>query len=290
MSPIAQSEQPPREQYQSQPLSLRQRTIVESPDFANWYLRKRSEWPPPGQVSDSKRRSLIGGSCHSLHLRPGHGADDLLRQLAATTTKRARRNSTGWIADRGEPGGDEGMNLQSTGQTAAVGKGYHQSTALQQNSLSSGECPWYLQNPGAALNNNNNPAPPPTAPLRQHKRPAPQPGVAQFPVHLPQVHAKQQPTHNLQTQHHLLGGPTLPSDGVVLKPNSIAILPQHSQTYQSTNTQPSPKSPSTALCGGANSVVGGHNHHLMSTSLNSAHLSNHGECRLIKNWLLAMLS
>lgn len=191
----------------------RQQNLIASADFENWYLRKRDDQDSGIATSDiSSLRSLwadqhvesrlLTGSCE--HLTQSDDAPEHQGRLhhslqgienGSSTTKRARRNSTGQIAVGPPLANCSGMNLQSTGQTAAVGKGYLQTTtAHPQNSLA-GECPWYLQNPGA----NSNPPllPPPTAPLRQHKRPAPQPGGNPFPTsHLPHIHQNQ--AHNNQ--------------------------------------------------------------------------------------------
>lgn len=177
--------------------------LISSADFENWYLKKRDDSGNLPQWTDHVESRSLAGSHEQLTDKQTKEQKKATQSLysasssssssasSSTRTKRARRNSTGQIAVAAAA--DQGllhdcvggMNLQSTGQTAAVGKGYHQTTAHPQNSLS-GECPWYLQNPGSAVNNNNNP-PPPTAPLRQHKRPAPQPGGHNpFPAsHLP---------------------------------------------------------------------------------------------------------
>lgn len=203
----SEEEQQQHKQFHSR---TRQQSLISSADFENWYLKKREdddENDPASRLQwteHAESRSLVG-SCEHLNRKSagqtleqeGQSRDTRTSPDSAngsSTTKRARRNSTGQIAGAVLLNGGCGMNLQSTGQTAAVGKGYHQTTAPSQNSLS-GECPWYLQNPGpgaaAALNNNNNNinsnVPPPTAPLRQHKRPAPQPGGhSPFPAsHLP---------------------------------------------------------------------------------------------------------
>lgn len=277
----------------------RKENLVSSADFENWYLKKKvercvssdcqpsdfewtnnaaPEWLKSSIEDDDDAQSLN----ESWRRKPSHRNSV---ETSSSTTKRARRNSTGQIAgqllfSRAASGG---MNLQSTGHTAAVGKGYLQSSAHPPNSLS-GECPWFLQNPAAALNN-----PPPTAPLRQHKRPAPQPGgQPQFSHPAHNFVGSNQNQTNTSAPHHLLGSGGLShSHATATLPNTIAIQ-QH--TYQST-TQQSPRSPIEVQCasgmagmgGGTNSasLIGGYlppsTGGLMSTSLNSAHLSNHGE-------------
>lgn len=268
--------------------------LINSVDFANWFLKRRDSPEdstiPSACANDHVECRSFVGSCENLiqKSRLGESACRETTDTGSSTTKRARRNSTGQIASqlglcgRG-PGG--GMNLQSTGQTAAVGKGYLQGATHPPNSLA-GECPWFLQNPGAALTNSN--PPPPTAPLRQHKRPAPQPGT-QFHMHnnnnntvsgsraLSLCALYTDAFCPLQgSQHH---PSTIISD--LLKPNSIAI---HQQTYQSAiaNTQHSPKSPCGPVLGGGTNSLHKQQQQpqqqpLMSTSLNSAHLSGHGE-------------
>lgn len=63
------------------------------------------------------------------------------------------------------------INLQSSGQTAVVGGGHHRgfpSSVVSSTTTTTDDCPWFMQ-PGHQLQM------PPTAPTRQHKRPAPQP-------------------------------------------------------------------------------------------------------------------
>lgn len=171
-------------------------------DFENWYLwRQANEGRPasaPHCGDHVECRSSVGSSenfSHTYNLVQGALTN---ARRGSSTIKRARRNSSGQRAGQLElcRGPSDGMNLQSTGQTAAVGKGYLQSTGHPPNSLS-GECPWFLQNPGVALH--NNPPLPPTAPLRQHKRPAPQPG-SQFPTGTPHL-----PSHTVSTRSAFRG-------------------------------------------------------------------------------------
>lgn len=72
------------------------------------------------------------------------------------------------------------LNLQSSGQTAVVGhhRGFSQVSASNQQP----DCPWFM----AAHQM------PPTAPIRQHKRPAPQPGIL-LHTQQPQPNAKHHP-------------------------------------------------------------------------------------------------
>lgn len=73
-----------------------------------------------------------------------------------------RRNSTGSVGVMNS----HALNLQASGQTVIVGhhRGFSQSSAVN-----SGSDPWFLQTTSHEM--------PPTAPARQHKRPAPQPGL-----------------------------------------------------------------------------------------------------------------
>lgn len=260
--------------------------MILSADFDNWYLKKNTErcvssdcqpinfdWPT--NTAPEWLKSSIEDDSHSLNESWSRKASHRDSVESASTTKRARRNSTGQIAGQllFSRAASCGMNLQST---AAVGKGYLQSSAHPPNSLS-GECPWFLQNPATSLNKS-----PPTAPLRQHKRPAPQPGVqSQFSHPAHDLHGPIQNHKNSSAQHHLLEACGLSHSQ---KPNTIAIQ-QH--TYQTTTQQ----SPNQVQCtsimagmgGGTNSgsLIGGHlppsSSGLMSTSLNSTHLTNKGE-------------
>lgn len=125
-------------------------------------------------------------------------------QLNGVITKRARRNSTGQIAIQfggGMNSHTAALNLQSSGQTAVVGhhRGFSASAGLEPNnnnnnsssnnnnnstgrgknliySQNTSDCLWLPQNPVASGGSIQMP---PQAPLRQHKRPAPQPGQLQ---------------------------------------------------------------------------------------------------------------
>lgn len=81
------------------------------------------------------------------------------------------------------------LNLQSPGQTVVVS---HHRGFSQPSSANAGD-PWFLQSSHQMA---------PTAPARQHKRPAPQPGSIQQqqPVHhLPLIQQSQMPSHPVNT-------------------------------------------------------------------------------------------
>lgn len=79
------------------------------------------------------------------------------------------------------------LNLQTSGQTSVVGhhRGFSQPTAAN-----TGD-PWFLQSTGHQM--------PPTAPARQHKRPAPQPGNV-----IPMSSGLLQQQQHSQSQPHIV--------------------------------------------------------------------------------------
>ncbi|GAB0097383.1 Tyrosine-protein kinase [Sergentomyia squamirostris] len=155
------------------------------------------------------------------------------------------------------------LNLQSSGQTAVVGhhRGFSQvSASTGGGGSTSGDCPWFM----AAHQM------PPTAPIRQHKRPAaPQPGVT-----LQQTTTKHHPQMSNPP-------PQVPPHSNVQQNQNPIHLTNHLHANQqiTTNAANSPKSPNLQQM---------HPHqtippptgpslttsNLMSTSLNSVQLSN----------------
>lgn len=102
----------------------------------------------------------------------------------------SRRNSTGSIRVMNSHASP--INLQSPGQTVVVS---HHRGFSQSSSANTGD-PWFLQSSHQMA---------PTAPARQHKRPAPQPGSAQQQQqqqqqhHLPPISQSQLPSHAANT-------------------------------------------------------------------------------------------
>lgn len=144
----------------------RERIWRSSADFRNWFLQEKNQQCV--SVNENGESTLAEDPSLSETDEPlaesSYGSSNSIKRSRRATQK------AGYLSL--EEAAGSGMNLQSTGQTAAVGKGYLQNSTHPPTSLS-GECPWFLQNPGATPLND----PPPTAPLRQHKRPAPQPGT-----------------------------------------------------------------------------------------------------------------
>ncbi|XP_065088629.1 tyrosine-protein kinase csk-1 isoform X2 [Ochlerotatus camptorhynchus] len=163
----------------------------------------------------------------------------------------SRRNSTGSSAlNGGMNSHTAAINLQSSGQTAVVGhhRGFSSTVVAAANSAASGDCPWFMPHQM-----------PPTAPARQHKRPAPQPGGGvpggggmghvgmqppQFinPPPAPQQQSQQPPQHSPQ-QHQQMAPPQLPPHSVTSNQNlnSIHLPPaQQQQQQQQHHQQPPP--------------------------------------------------
>ncbi|XP_062712857.1 tyrosine-protein kinase TXK isoform X2 [Aedes albopictus] len=156
----------------------------------------------------------------------------------------SRRNSTGSSAlNGGMNSHTAAINLQSSGQTAVVShhRGFSSTVVAAANSAASGDCPWFMPHQM-----------PPTAPARQHKRPAPQPGVGvpgggggggmghvgmqppQFinPPPAPQQQNQQPPQHSPQ-QHQQMAPPQLPPHSVTSNQNLNSIhLPPAQQQQQ----------------------------------------------------------
>lgn len=120
---------------------------------------------------------------YSVYLNFGIDVDSVVKQpppLDRKYRKRffRRRNSTGSVGVMNS----HAFNLQTTGHQAVV-VGHHRGFS-QPSSANTGD-PWFLQKSHEM---------PPTAPARQHKRPAPQPGIL--------LHSNGQTNHLSQTHHH----------------------------------------------------------------------------------------
>ncbi|KFB45410.1 AGAP003986-PB-like protein [Anopheles sinensis] len=172
----------------------------------------------------------------------------------------ARRNSTGSsVALNGMNSHTAAINLQhpGTGQTAVVGhhRGFSSTVVAAANSAaaSATDCPWFMPHQM-----------PPTAPARQHKRPAPQPGGGvlggagggggpgnhmQPPQFIsPPPAPQQQQTHQHSQQSAVVPPPQLPPHTVNPSLNSIhhpvqqLVAPQsvaqHQQQQQQQQHQP----------------------------------------------------
>ncbi|XP_053690959.1 tyrosine-protein kinase Fer [Sabethes cyaneus] len=155
----------------------------------------------------------------------------------------SRRNSTGSsVLNGGMNSHTAAINLQSSGQTAVVThhRGFSSTVVAAANSAASGDCPWFMPHQM-----------PPTAPARQHKRPAPQPGTGgvpaggvgvggvglmqppQFinPPPAPQQQNQQQSQHSPQ-QHQQMAPPQLPPHSVTSNQNHSSIHLQQQQQQQ----------------------------------------------------------
>lgn len=153
----------------------------------------------------------------------------------------SRRNSTGSSAlNGGMNSHTAAINLQSSGQTAVVGhhRGFSSTVVAAANSAASGDCPWFMPHQM-----------PPTAPARQHKRPAPQPGGGvpggggmghvgmqppQFinPPPAPQQQSQPPPQHSPQ-QHQQMAPPQLPPHSVTVSCLNIPYAVQLTRTIAS---------------------------------------------------------
>ncbi|XP_055544607.1 tyrosine-protein kinase CSK isoform X2 [Wyeomyia smithii] len=169
------------------------------------------------------------------------------QQLHSTLS---RRNSTGSsVLNGGMNSHTAAINLQSSGQTAVVThhRGFSSTVVAAANSAASGDCPWFMPHQM-----------PPTAPARQHKRPAPQPGTGgvpaggvggvglmqppQFinppPAPQQQQQNQQQSQHSPQ-QHQQMAPPQLPPHSVTSNQNHSSIHLQQQQQVQH-HQQPPP--------------------------------------------------
>uniref|UniRef100_A0AAG5CTH9 Tyrosine-protein kinase n=1 Tax=Anopheles atroparvus TaxID=41427 RepID=A0AAG5CTH9_ANOAO len=192
-------------------------------------------------------------------------------------TLQARRNSTGSsVALNGMNSHTAAINLQhpGTGQTAVVGhhRGFSSTVVAAANSAaaSATDCPWFMPHQM-----------PPTAPARQHKRPAPQPGGGvlggggggggpgnhmQPPQFISPPPAPQQQQHPPHQQHQhsqqsaVVPPPQLPPHSVNQSLNSIhhpvqqhvapQSVAQHQQQQQQQHQPPIPPHPAaSALIG-----------------------------------------
>ncbi|XP_058824972.1 uncharacterized protein LOC131685336 isoform X2 [Topomyia yanbarensis] len=219
----------------------------------------------------------------------------------------SRRNSTGSsVLNGGMNSHTAAINLQSSGQTAVVShhRGFSSTVVAAANSAASGDCPWFMPHQI-----------PPTAPARQHKRPAPQPGGVgvptgggvggvglmqppQFinPPPAPQQQSQQQSQHSpQQQQHQQMAPPQLPPHSVTQQ--QVAHHQQPPPLHSVSMVPPAhhiPKSPNQHNMLGPSSLqqqqgqqlhqqpppvqhnaISSHQSNLMSVSMNSAQLQNH---------------
>ncbi|XP_055690049.1 tyrosine-protein kinase CSK isoform X2 [Lutzomyia longipalpis] len=160
------------------------------------------------------------------------------------------------------------LNLQSSGQTAVVGhhRGFSQvSASTGGGGSTSGDCPWFM----AAHQM------PPTAPIRQHKRPAPQPGIL--------LHTQPQPNVKHHPQMSNPPPQVPPHSNVQQNQNPIHLtnhLHANQQIVAASNATHSPKSPNLqpmhshqTIPPPSGSTLGATTN-LMSTSLNSVQLTS----------------
>ncbi|XP_055611513.1 tyrosine-protein kinase CSK isoform X2 [Uranotaenia lowii] len=219
----------------------------------------------------------------------------------------SRRNSTGSsVLNGGMNSHTAAINLQSSGQTAVVGhhRGFSSTVVAAANSAASGDCPWFMPHQM-----------PPTAPARQHKRPAPQPGGGnggggpvpnnagpglmqppQFINPPPAPNQQQQQSQNQQPQHspqqlQQMAPPQLPPHSSNQNLSSLhqqqaqhhPAPPLHSGIVPPPHLIPkSPNQHSNMLVGPAShqqqpqhNAIGSHQPSMMSSSMNSVQLQNH---------------
>ncbi|XP_037922668.1 tyrosine-protein kinase CSK isoform X2 [Hermetia illucens] len=173
------------------------------------------------------------------------------------------------------------LNLQTSGQTSVVGhhRGFSQPTAAN-----TGD-PWFLQSTGHQM--------PPTAPARQHKRPAPQPGNV-----IPMSSGLLQQQQHSQSQPHIVPPSVPPHQNNNQHVNSVHLSSHALNSHNLLSSNHSPKSPnqqqqphpqqqnlhiiSSNLTSAATTnatcqtqLSNSSNNNLMSTSLNAAQLQSH---------------
>ncbi|XP_059612368.1 tyrosine-protein kinase CSK isoform X2 [Phlebotomus argentipes] len=192
---------------------------------------------------------------------------DLKRRRSDRKQIVARRNSSGATELVVMNSHATALNLQSSGQTAVVGhhRGFSQVSAGSGGGSTSGDCPWFM----AAHQM------PPTAPLRQHKRPAPQPGVI--------LHSQPQPNATKHLPQMSNPPPQVPPHSNVQQNQNPIHLTNHLHANQqitaASNAAHSPKSPNLqpmhphqTIPPPSSASLAASN--LMSTSLNSVQLTS----------------
>lgn len=122
--------------------------------------------------------------------------------------KAVRRNTGNTTKEEVMNSHTAALNLQSTGH-----RGFPQVTSTSNNS---NECPWFLPHQM-----------PPTAPARQHKRPAPQPGVGSGNTGGTTVLTQQQQTvtSNISLQNTTTVGPPITHPHPPIQNNNLLNQP-----------------------------------------------------------------